>query len=70
MGSRLWASLKYTFFFIIIACTLLVTGLFVKPNEHKDVGLDWLRKILTDLGKMSILFFLAFHPLLSPPSRR
>ncbi|KAF9296571.1 hypothetical protein BGZ74_010253 [Mortierella antarctica] len=59
VGSRLWASLKYTFFFIIIACTLLVTGLFVKPNEHKDVGLDWLRKILTDLDGSGALAFVA-----------
>ncbi|KAF9337411.1 hypothetical protein BG006_004846 [Podila minutissima] len=59
VGSRLWASLKYTFFFIIIACTLLVTGLFVKPNEHEDVGLDWLRKILTDLDGSGALAFVA-----------
>ncbi|KAG0099204.1 hypothetical protein BGZ93_008688 [Podila epicladia] len=59
VGARLWASLKYTFFFIVIACTLLVTGLFMKPNEHQDVDLDWLRKILTDLDGSGALAFVA-----------
>ncbi|KAG0033904.1 hypothetical protein BGZ81_006925 [Podila clonocystis] len=59
VGARLWASLKYTFFFIVIACTLLVTGLFMKPNDHKDVDLDWLRKILTDLDGTGALAFVA-----------
>lgn len=62
MGPRLWAALKYTFFFIVIAGILLVTGLFMKPNEHEDVDLDWLRKILTNLGKCLHVFFFYLSP--------
>jgi len=49
---RLLASFKYTIFFILIACTLLITGLFMKPNKHEDVDLDWLRRMLANLGKL------------------
>ncbi|KFH72202.1 hypothetical protein MVEG_02493 [Podila verticillata NRRL 6337] len=59
VGSRLWAALKYTFFFIIIAGILLVTGLFMKPNDHEDVDLDWLRKILANLDGSGALAFVA-----------
>lgn len=51
MRQRLVASLKYTVFFILVACTLLITGLFMKPNDHDNKDLEWLRKMLTDLGK-------------------
>ncbi|KAG0047621.1 hypothetical protein BGZ83_007350 [Gryganskiella cystojenkinii] len=56
---RLVASLKYTVFFILIACTLLVTGLFMKPNKHEDVDLDWLRRMLADLDGTGALAFVA-----------
>lgn len=70
MGLRLWAALKYTFFFIVIAGILLVTGLFMKPNDHEDVDLDWLRKILTNLGKcLHVFFFLPFPLLILPLGR-
>jgi LMBR1 domain-containing protein 1 len=59
---RLWASFKYTFFFILIAAILLLTGLLMKPNdgEHGDnkgegsafsPELDWLEQLLGKIGK-------------------
>ncbi|KAG0276576.1 putative lysosomal cobalamin transporter [Linnemannia exigua] len=33
---RLWASFKYTLFFILIAAILLLTGLLIKPNGEGD----------------------------------
>lgn len=54
---RLAASLKYTIFFILVACTLLFTGLFMKPNDHDNKDLEWLRKMLTDLGKSNPTFY-------------
>ncbi|KAF9958570.1 hypothetical protein BGZ70_009141 [Mortierella alpina] len=49
---RLLAALKYTTFFVLIALILLVTGLFMKPNDHDHKDLDWLRKMLSDLAGM------------------
>lgn len=48
---RLWASFKYTIFFVLVACILLLTGLLMKPNRHEGIDLDWLRRVLADLGK-------------------
>ncbi|ORZ07018.1 hypothetical protein BCR41DRAFT_360490 [Lobosporangium transversale] len=56
---RLMASLKYTAFFIVIACILLVTGLFIKPNDHDNRDLEWLRKILAALDGPGALAFVA-----------
>ncbi|KAF9111293.1 hypothetical protein BGX27_005132 [Mortierella sp. AM989] len=56
---RLMASFKYTMFFILIACTLLITGLFMKPNDNKNKDLDWLRKMLADLDGTGALAFVA-----------
>ncbi|KAF9152991.1 hypothetical protein BG015_004316 [Linnemannia schmuckeri] len=56
---RLLASLKYTVFFILVACTLLITGLFMKPNKHDNKDLEWLRKMLTDLDGTGALAFVA-----------
>ncbi|KAG0213304.1 hypothetical protein BGX33_002963 [Mortierella sp. NVP41] len=56
---RLVASLKYTVFFILVACTLMITGLFMKPNEHHNKDLEWLRKMLTDLDGTGALAFVA-----------
>jgi LMBR1 domain-containing protein 1 len=50
MIQRLWTSFKYTTFFVLVACALLLTGLLMKPNRHEGIDLDWLRKALTDLG--------------------
>ncbi|KAG0241365.1 hypothetical protein BGX31_001205 [Mortierella sp. GBA43] len=47
---RLWASFKYTFFFVLVACILLLTGLLMKPNRHEGIDLEWLRRILADLA--------------------
>ncbi|KAF9101112.1 putative lysosomal cobalamin transporter [Mortierella sp. GBA35] len=33
---RLWASFKYTLFFILVAAILLLTGLLMKPGRHDD----------------------------------
>ncbi|KAF9129374.1 hypothetical protein BGW39_004214 [Mortierella sp. 14UC] len=59
MRQRLVASLKYTAFFILVACTLLITGLFMKPNEHHNKDLEWLRRMLTDLDGTGALAFVA-----------
>ncbi|OAQ36123.1 hypothetical protein K457DRAFT_120267 [Linnemannia elongata AG-77] len=59
MRQRLAASLKYTIFFILVACTLLFTGLFMKPNDHDNKDLEWLRKMLTDLDGTGALAFVA-----------
>ncbi|KAG0282364.1 hypothetical protein BGZ96_000554 [Linnemannia gamsii] len=67
---RLWASFKYTFFFILIAAILLLTGLLMKPNKSKhedDKGegsafspeLDWLEQLLGKIGGMEPLAFVA-----------
>ncbi|KAG0317599.1 hypothetical protein BGZ99_006203 [Dissophora globulifera] len=48
---RLWASLKYTILFVLVACTLLLTGLLTKPARHEGVGLEWLRKLLAEISK-------------------
>ncbi|KAG0251233.1 hypothetical protein BG011_007748 [Mortierella polycephala] len=56
---RLVAALKYTAFFILLALILVVTGLFMKPNDNEDKGLEWLRKILADLGGTGALAFVA-----------
>lgn len=48
---RLWASFRYTVFFILVAAILLLTGLLMKPDRHEDIDLDWLRKILADPGR-------------------
>ncbi|KAK3846295.1 MAG: hypothetical protein J3R72DRAFT_434559 [Linnemannia gamsii] len=56
---RLLASLKYTVFFILVACTLLITGLFMKPNDHHNKDLEWLRRMLTDLDGTGALAFVA-----------
>ncbi|KAF9354417.1 putative lysosomal cobalamin transporter [Mortierella sp. NVP85] len=55
MSQRLWTSFKYTIFFVLVACTLLLTGLLMKPNRHEGIDLDWLRKALTDLGAMAFV---------------
>ncbi|KAF8943814.1 hypothetical protein BGZ47_005034, partial [Haplosporangium gracile] len=68
---RLWASFKYTLFFILIAAILLLTGLLMKPNgggKHDgDKGernvfspeLDWLEDLLGKIGGMEPLAFVA-----------
>ncbi|KAF9903004.1 hypothetical protein EC991_004300 [Linnemannia zychae] len=56
---RLVASLKYTVFFILVACTLLITGLFMKPNDNHNKDLEWLRRMLTDLDGTGALAFVA-----------
>ncbi|KAF9348869.1 hypothetical protein BGX26_012757 [Mortierella sp. AD094] len=56
---RLLASLKYTVFFILVASTLLITGLFMKPNENENKDLEWLRKMLADLGLGILVFYAA-----------
>ncbi|KAF9982380.1 hypothetical protein BGZ75_006230 [Mortierella antarctica] len=56
---RLWASLRYTVFFMLVAAILLLTGLFMKPDRHEDIDLDWLRKILADPDGAGALSFVA-----------
>ncbi|KAF9278111.1 hypothetical protein BGZ68_008770 [Mortierella alpina] len=56
---RLLAALKYTTFFVLTALILLVTGLFMKPNDNDHRDLDWLRKILADLDGTGALAFVA-----------
>ncbi|KAG9321715.1 hypothetical protein KVV02_006629 [Mortierella alpina] len=56
---RLWASLRYTVFFMLVAAILLLTGLFMKPDRHEDIDLDWLRKILADPDGSGALSFVA-----------
>ncbi|KAG0214659.1 hypothetical protein BGX28_001697 [Mortierella sp. GBA30] len=56
---RLVAAFKYTAFFILVALILLITGLFMKPNDHEDKDLDWLRRMLTDLNGTGALAFVA-----------
>ncbi|KAF9951955.1 hypothetical protein BGZ72_006637 [Mortierella alpina] len=56
---RLLAALKYTTFFVLVALILLVTGLFMKPNDHDHKDLDWLRKMLADLDGTGALAFVA-----------
>ncbi|CAO3573022.1 unnamed protein product [Mortierella alpina] len=56
---RLWASLRYTIFFMLVAAILLLTGLFMKPDRHEDIDLDWLRKILADPDGTGALSFVA-----------
>ncbi|KAG0381237.1 putative lysosomal cobalamin transporter [Mortierella sp. AD032] len=72
---RLWASFKYTFFFILIAGILLLTGLLIKPkgdgDKHDDIylsggggnesspELDWLKDLLGKIGGMEPLAFVA-----------
>jgi len=56
---RLLAALKYTTFFVLIALILLVTGLFMKPNDHDHKDLDWLRKMLADFDGTGALAFVA-----------
>ncbi|KAG0365795.1 hypothetical protein BC939DRAFT_165281 [Gamsiella multidivaricata] len=54
---KVWSSLKYTIFFVLVACTLLLTGLLMKPDRHEGIDLDWLRKILKDFdGSGSMAF--------------
>ncbi|KAF9159234.1 hypothetical protein BGX20_003042, partial [Mortierella sp. AD010] len=48
---RLWVSFKYTIFFIIVACILLLTGMLMQPDSHEGVDLDWLRKFLAELAE-------------------
>ncbi|KAI1316602.1 hypothetical protein EDD11_009727 [Mortierella claussenii] len=59
ISQRLLVALKYTLFFILVACTLLVTGMFMKPNKHDNKDLDWLRKMLADLDGTGALAFVA-----------
>ncbi|KAG0273362.1 hypothetical protein BGZ95_010820 [Linnemannia exigua] len=56
---RLVASLKYTVFFILVACILLITGLFMKPNDNHNKDLEWLRRMLTDLDGTGAVAFVA-----------
>ncbi|KAF9272851.1 hypothetical protein BGZ68_002043 [Mortierella alpina] len=56
---RLWASFRYTVFFILVAAILLLTGLLMKPDRHEDIDLDWLRKILADPDGTGALSFVA-----------
>ncbi|KAF9572158.1 hypothetical protein EC968_010244, partial [Mortierella alpina] len=56
---RLWASLRYTVFFMLVAAILLLTGLLMKPDRHEDIDLDWLRKILADPDGAGALSFVA-----------
>ncbi|KAK3828861.1 MAG: hypothetical protein J3Q66DRAFT_323751 [Benniella sp.] len=56
---RLMAAFKYTFFFVLVACILLITGLFMKPNQHENRDLEWLREVLADLGGTGALAFVA-----------
>ncbi|KAG9320772.1 hypothetical protein KVV02_003476 [Mortierella alpina] len=56
---RLLAALKYTTLFVLIALILLVTGLFMKPNDHDHRDLEWLRKMLADLDGTGALAFVA-----------
>ncbi|KAF9981259.1 hypothetical protein BGZ75_007480 [Mortierella antarctica] len=64
---RLLAALKYTTLFVLIALILLVTGLFMKPNDHDHRDLEWLRKMLADLVGMGILVFYTAPGLSSLP---
>ncbi|KAF9352983.1 putative lysosomal cobalamin transporter [Mortierella sp. AD094] len=48
---RLWVSFKYTIFFIIVACILLLTGMLMQPDKHEGIDLDWLRKFFTELAE-------------------
>lgn len=57
---RLMAAFKYTFFFILVACILLITGLFMKPNQHENRDLEWLREVLADLGMCKLVY--SDHP--------
>ncbi|KAG0199343.1 hypothetical protein BGX28_007367 [Mortierella sp. GBA30] len=59
LAQRLWSSLKYTIFFILIAAILLLTGLLMKPDRHEDIDLDWLRRILADPDGTGALAFAA-----------
>ncbi|KAF9941716.1 hypothetical protein BGZ65_001950 [Modicella reniformis] len=59
VGRRLLAAFKYTFFFVLVACILLLTGLFMTPNQHENRDLEWLRKVLTDLEGTGALAFVA-----------
>ncbi|KAF9921877.1 putative lysosomal cobalamin transporter [Linnemannia zychae] len=72
---RLWASFKYTLFFILVAAILLLTGLLMKPNGKNGGGsdghyrghdvwdlspeLDWLEELLGKIGGMVPLAFVA-----------
>ncbi|KAG0324417.1 hypothetical protein BGZ99_001885 [Dissophora globulifera] len=56
---RLSAACKYTAIFILIAVTLLITGMFMKPNNNENRDLDWLRKMLVDLEGTGALAFVA-----------
>ncbi|KAI8600260.1 hypothetical protein EDD21DRAFT_281834, partial [Dissophora ornata] len=56
---RLWASFKYTIFFILVACILLLTGLLVKPHSHEGIDLDWLRKVLEEIDGTGAMAFVA-----------
>ncbi|ORZ04800.1 hypothetical protein BCR41DRAFT_362269 [Lobosporangium transversale] len=54
---RLWVSFRYTIFFVIVACTLLLTGLLMGPDRHEGIDLDLLRKLLTDLDGAGAMAF-------------
>ncbi|KAG0258282.1 hypothetical protein BG011_003396 [Mortierella polycephala] len=56
---RIWSALKYTFFFILVAGILLLTGWLMKPDRHEDIDLDWLRKMLADFDGIGALAFVA-----------
>ncbi|KAG0019285.1 hypothetical protein BGZ80_006030 [Entomortierella chlamydospora] len=63
---RLWVSFKYTIFFIIVACILLLTGMLMQPDNHEGVDLDWLRKFLAELAEgTGAMAFVAGAPGLS-----
>ncbi|KAG0242340.1 hypothetical protein B0O80DRAFT_494102 [Mortierella sp. GBAus27b] len=56
---RLLAAFKYTLFFVLVACVLLITGLFMKPNQHENRDLEWLREVLADLDGSGAVAFVA-----------